>query len=176
MGASDWHYVVPYREDVAAALRDLRQATYDAGAYYHEEPDPTLSLTEAEFIAQLHPAGEESGINEFLLAEWHKAQRRPRPVDPDTLLASQPDSGTHTIIDMYRGVSSVPAPFTVSPLTPAQTMEFFGTGTPSDEQVAEWVNDGGNYGGRERWVGVYLIGYAADGSPQTLHFAGFSGD
>ena len=54
MGASGWHYVVPYREDVTAALRDLRQATYDAGEYYREDPDPTLAMTESSNLSLPH--------------------------------------------------------------------------------------------------------------------------
>jgi hypothetical protein len=145
-------------------------------SYYHEQPNATFALSETEFIAQLRPEEEESGINEFLLEEWRMAQRRPTPSDPDTLLASQPDSGTHSIIDMCRGVSVEPAMFTVSPLTPAELVDLFGTATPSTEQVTAWVDHTGGHGERKGWVGLYLISYAADGSPENLHFAGFSGD
>src|SRR5262245_46343637 len=102
MGASGWHYSVPYREDVEAALQELRQATYDAGDYYKDPPDPRYKLTEEEFVAQLDPEEEANGINEFLLEDWRRGQTLPTPVDPDTLLRSQPESGTHSIIDMVR--------------------------------------------------------------------------
>ena len=93
MGASGWSYSVAYQPDVAVALRQLRQDVYDRGEYHREEPDPTYALTEEEFRATLDPAHDDSGINEFLLDDWRAAQRRPRPVDPDSLFAAQPHSG-----------------------------------------------------------------------------------
>ncbi|GLI00277.1 hypothetical protein Pa4123_55530 [Phytohabitans aurantiacus] len=103
MGASGWHYLVPYRDDVAQALEELRHTVYNSGDFYREDPDPAHTLTEEQFIAQLDPADDDLGINEFLLDQWREAQQRPRPVDPDTLFQSQPHSGTHSIIDMARG-------------------------------------------------------------------------
>ncbi|SCE88990.1 hypothetical protein GA0074696_1481 [Micromonospora purpureochromogenes] len=76
---------------------------YDRGAYHREEPDPTYALTEDEFRATLDPAHDDSGINEFLLDDWRAAQRRSRPVDPDSLFAAQPHSGTHSVIGMVNG-------------------------------------------------------------------------
>ncbi|MEH1054339.1 hypothetical protein V6U89_03880 [Micromonospora sp. CPCC 206171] len=175
MGASGWSYSVAYQPDVAAALRQLRQDVYDRGEYYREEPDPTHALAEDEFRATLDPAHDDSGINEFLLNDWQAAQRRPRPVDPDSLLAAQPYSGTHSVIDMVDGVSDEPTACTVSPLTGEQLLAYFGTVHPAPDQVLAWMKSFDPYPIRERWEGVYVVSYV-DGHPDQIHFTGFSGD
>jgi hypothetical protein len=84
MGASGWHYLVPYQDDVAQALEELRHAVYNSGDFYREEPDATHALTEEQFIAQLDPAGDALGINEFLLDQWREAQQRARNLGRST--------------------------------------------------------------------------------------------
>src|SRR5690242_4495545 len=100
MGASDWSYTVPYSGDIAGALEQLRAEIYERGEYYKHEPDPALRMNEDEFKATLDLDNDRDGIQEFLLEEWRKAKNRPVPVDADTLIAAQPDSGTHSIIDI----------------------------------------------------------------------------
>jgi hypothetical protein len=176
MGASGWHYLVPYQDDVAQALEELRHAVYNSGDFYREEPDATHALTEEQFIAQLDPAGDALGINEFPLDQWREAQQRPRPVDPDTLFQSQPHSGTHSIIDMAHGVSTQPSMFTASPLTPQQLLESFATTTPTDQQTLAWAKRSGYSQYRTRWEGVYVVSHDAGGQPDQILFTGYSGD
>jgi hypothetical protein len=177
VGASSWHYTVDYQPDVGAALEQLRQDVYARGEYYREssgtDPDPDLGLTEAEFRAGLDPRHDTDGLNEAILDDWRERKRRPVPVDPDTLLAAQPHSGTHSIIDIYAGVSAAPGIGTVAPLTSDELVGFFRTTAPTPELVQEWMKRGD--AGRERWVGTYIVSYA-DGQPAHLHFCGFSGD
>ena len=176
MGSSAWSYTVPYQTDVAGALEQLRRDVYTRGDYYRESPDPTVAMSEEEFRATLDPRHEESGLNEALFEEWQAARRRPKPTDPNTLLASQPHSGTHSVIDIYRGVSAEPEMFTVSPLTSEELSEFFGTTTPTAGQVREWLGDcGGSPSIRSGWIGTYVISYLDD-RPDHIHFFGFSGD
>lgn len=176
MGSSAWSYTVPYQADVAGALEQLRRDVYARGDYYRESPDPTAAMSEEEFRATLDPRHEESGINEALLEEWQAAQRRPQPTGPNTLLASQPHSGTHSIIDIHRGISAEPEMFTASPLTSEKLSEFFGTTTPTTRQVRGWIDDcGGSPGIRSGWIGTYVISYRDD-RPDHIHFFGFSGD
>jgi hypothetical protein len=173
MGASGWHYTVDYQADVNAALQELRWDVYARGEYYKEQPGQDLDMTEAEFRASLgEPAEDDDGQYEFLVEDWLDRKSRPVPVDPDTLLAAQADSGTHSIIDMGNGVSARPQFATVSPLTGDGLMHAFGTETPSAEQVQAWIV---RCGDRERWVGTYVVSYR-DGAPHQLHFCGFSGD
>ncbi|WP_426503541.1 hypothetical protein ACPPVO_38785 [Dactylosporangium sp. McL0621] len=166
-----------YQPDVNAALQQLRREVYDRGAYYKESPSPDLDMTEEEFRASLGPApsdddDDDDGLYEFSIADWLDRKGRPVPVDPDTLIAAQPESGTHSIIDMANGVSTSPRFATVSPLTTEELIEKFGTVTPSSEQVRAWIVTSG---GRDRWVGTYVVSYR-DGQPDNLHFCGFSGD
>lgn len=112
-------------------------------------------------------------MNDAILEDWRAWRRRPTPVDPDTLLASQPHSGTHSIIDIDNGVASVPTPFTVSPLTDDELFDLVRTTRPTSEQVRERI---GRHGGtRDRWVGTYVVSYL-DGEPHQIHFFGVSGD
>jgi hypothetical protein len=175
MGASEWRYLVPYQADVGTALNQLRQEVYDRGEYYRESPerDADLDLTEEEFLARLGSRDDDDGLNDAIVADWRARKRRPVPVDPDTLLAAQPHSGTHSIIDMANGVADRPGFATVSPLTSAELITAFGSTAPSSDQVQEWMKAGG--GLRERWVGTYVISYR-DGQPDHIHFAGYSGD
>lgn len=171
-----------YQPDIAAALQQLRREVYARGEYHRaHDLDPRYALTKAEFMATLDPAHDELGLNEYFIEDWHNAQRdgraalvRSSPTDPDSLLASQPHSGTHSIIDM-RSVSAVPAAFAVSPLTNDQTLTFFGTLTPTRNQVVEWMKSFDPYPIRDRWQGIYVISYV-DGRPDEIHFVGFSGD
>ena len=181
VGASEWSYSVAYQPDVAAALNQLRQEVYDRGEYHRaEDLDPRYALTEAEFVATLEP-DRGDGVHEFLIEDWRDAQddgraalARSSPTDPDSLLASQPESGTHSIIDMC-GVSAKPAAMTVSPLTDEQSLTFFGTLTPTTDQVVEWRETFDPSAIRERWQGISVVSYV-EGRPDQIHFTGFSGD
>jgi hypothetical protein len=174
VGASQWWYTVVYRHDVAAALRQLRQDVYERGEYYREpaEDDSDLHMTEEEFRAQLDPRNDDSGLNDAIVEDWLERRHRPVPVDPDSLVAAQPHSGTHSIIDMVNGVSTRPSFATVSPLTPEELLDVFATTTPTSDQVQEWMKTAGT---RTRGVGTYVISYR-DGQPDHIHFCGYSDD
>jgi hypothetical protein len=176
MGASDWDYSVPYREDVAAALEQLRADVYARGEYYEERPDPSLQLTEEEFVAALHLDDDPDGIKRSQLEWWREAKARPAPVDADTLLAAQPDSGTHSIIDICDGLSEQREVCKAAPLSAEQILDFFGTERPTTEQVREWIDSFDVARIRSRWEGAYVLSYSPAGEPEQIHFAGFSGD
>jgi hypothetical protein len=108
VGASQWWYTVDYQRDVAAALRQLRQDVYERGEYYREPAgdEPDLQLTEEEFRARLDPGKDDDGFNDAIVEDWLERKHRPVPVDPDSLVAAQPHSGTHSIIDMINGAST----------------------------------------------------------------------
>jgi len=111
-------------------------------------------------------------MNDSILEDFRYARRRPTPVDPDTLVAAQPHSGTHSIIDISEGVSAAPEMFTASPLTDEELLDIAGTVTPTSEQVRTL---GGWGAERDRWVGTYVVAYL-DGQPHEIHFLGYSGD
>ncbi len=176
VGASVWHYSVPFQDDIAGALEQLRAAVYERGEYYRQEPNPTAEMTEDEYRATLNLDDDPSGIHQFLLEEWLKAKERPIPVDADTLVAAQPESGTHSIIDICEGVSEWPDMCTASPLTAEQLQEFFATERPTTVQVREWMSIYRIGEIRDRWSGAYVVSYSAAGEPEQIHFTGFSGD
>lgn len=190
MGASGWRYEVAWEPDVAAALQRLRQDVFASGGYYREDPDGGYldemlggggrsRMSEAEFEATLDPDDEDRGINDALREVWRQAQggaNHAPPSTPEELLAAQPHSGTHSIIDIARGVSPTPAWSTASPLTAEQLTAAFGTLTPSTPQVRSWLEGYPEGGLRDRWQALYVISYGPDGTPHRLHFAGFSGD
>src|SRR5579859_6346410 len=49
MGASGWSYFIPYQEDIAQALQDLRQKIFEEGDYqklwlYYEVPEEVFEV------------------------------------------------------------------------------------------------------------------------------------
>jgi hypothetical protein len=77
---------------------------------------------------------------------------------------------------MFGGVSETPQPFTVSPLTPEQLRQEFGTEQPDVEMVTRWMAGGSGVAPYRRgWSGAYVTAYA-DGEPSHLCFTGISGD
>ncbi|MFI7577839.1 hypothetical protein [Micromonospora sp. NPDC049497] len=104
-------------------------------------------------------------------AAWRAAQIE--VTDSNSLLASQPFSGTHSIIDMT-GVSATSAPHMVAPVPAEELDELFGTRRPAATTVAEAIENS-TLTGLERWHGRYVIGYDGD-VPRAIYFVGYSGD
>jgi hypothetical protein len=169
VGASGWSYRRPYRADVAAVLAALRQEVYETGDFYREPESPWARMTEAEFVAEAMDKRGEVDEDELALFRASKIV----PFDPDSLLRSQPESGTHSIIDLPCGVAPKPGWGTVSPLTAPQLLDLFGTSTPAPDQVEAATDRICEL--RKRWEGAYIVSYL-DGTPAEIHFAGFSGD
>jgi hypothetical protein len=160
---------VPYQPDIAAALDVARWDAYRAGNYYQSEPTPEArAMSEDEYVRWCESTeGTQASLE--VSEEWRAAQID--PVDPDSLLASQPFSGTHSIIDMTE-VGSEPCEHTVAP-APAEVLdELFGTRTPTTAQVEDALDILDLYG---RWCGTYVVGHQ-EGRPHTIYFVGHSGD
>lgn len=183
MGASEWSRKVPYQPDLTAALRQCREEAYREGDFYRVEPDPrALVMTEEEYVAvevaamhaQLVEAfGEEDAgepDDEMARTAWHAAQVE--VTGPDSLLESQPFSGTHSVIDMT-GVAEEPDGGRVAPLPDADLDEWFGTRRPSAPAVDQALEKG--LSGFGRWHGAYVIAYRGD-EPEAIYFFGWSGD
>ncbi|WP_330186435.1 hypothetical protein KZZ52_28925 [Dactylosporangium sp. AC04546] len=174
MGSSGWSYTVEYQADVNAALQQLRQQVYERGDYHRESRDPDLDMTDEEFRASLAPRDADPERYDAIVEDWLERRSRPEPIDPDTLVAAQPHSGTHSIMDMVNGVSAEPAFATVSPLAADNLMYTFGTVTPTTSQVQAWMSND-TFGERDAWVGTYVVSYH-DGRPDHIHFCSRSGD
>ncbi len=172
MGASSWVSRVVYQPDIAAALEVARWDAFRSGDFYRTDDLPqALTMTEEEFVEWL--------VDDFgPLAEpdarplW-RAVRAGEPSDPDTLRFIQPESGTHSVIDMG-SVSDVADMFAVAPVPDEVLDDLFGTRTPSTDAVAE-VAATGELDLYDRWHGTYVIGYRGV-TPEAIFFVGHSGD
>jgi len=183
VGASSWSARADYQEDLEVALRIARQVAYQRGAFYRAEQDAEArTMTEEQYVVRQMAAMSDSLPDDlrdegwepddsFAREAWHAAQIE--VTDPDTLLASQPFSGTHSVIDMT-GVGAVPADGVVAPVPDGVLDDIFGTRRPSVAAVEAAIGRHaiGDFG---RGRGGYLIAY--DGAvPAYVYFLGHSGD
>lgn len=191
MGASGWHVRVSYQDDIDAALQEARWDAYNRRHYYlAPRNEKALSMTEEEYVAHgigefraMFPDGvsglpglppELDGI-EYDGDDYREAWRAAKieVTGPDSLLDSQPYSGTHCIIDMTH-VASEPEDFGVAPASDEFLMQTFGTVQPEADAIEAAIR-AHRVEGFARWHGMYLIAYAA-GVPDAIIFVGFSGD
>jgi hypothetical protein len=120
MGAEPWDYYVPYREDVPAAMEDLKQQEFAAGRYDRGmgwDKPPAASIGEA--LDNAHEEGTSSILDITTVSD-------------DTY---DPDLGDH--------------PFSiVFPMSDAQLVEHYGTTKPTRTDLKragefpEWVDRG----------------------------------
>lgn len=175
MGASDWKYFVPYETDTNAALQKLRQQVFERGEYLKVDyGDDWRNMTEDEAIEAFFDESDPE-LSEIVIDDWRAIKELTEPTSPESLLEWNRESGTHSIIDIYRGVSEQPQSGTISPLTSEQLKTFFGTLKPNHEMVANWLTSFDITEIRDRWDGVYITIYDGD-IPTEYCFAGFSGD
>src|SRR5664279_3921906 len=166
MGASGWSYFVPYEADIHTALEKLRQEVFQRGDYLLMEDWELWGEADDRIEAGDDPAV----VNADRLA---KRAALPKPASIDELFEWNEDAGTHSIIDIERGVSTDPDFGTVSPLTDHQLIAAFGTTKPIHAQIEQWDDSGDPLGSlRGRGKGLYIAVYE-DGSPSELYFAGF---
>lgn len=160
MGASGWAYLVPYQPDINWALQELRQEIFQAGDYYK----PT------EWYKRLHEMNiiDERKLNERL----KEFESIPEPKTVQELIELRGEEGTHSIIDIEKA-SSIRDIRVISPLTPQEFADIFGTDKPTREMVEQKAYELRDL--RERWEGVYVVVYK-DGLPDEIFFIGFSGD
>jgi hypothetical protein len=173
VGASAWVSRVAYQPDIAAALQTARWEAFRAGDFYRnpDELSEARGMTEDEFVAWcMEEWGPPVGGQQARFT-WRAAQTEPG--DPDALVATQPYSGTHSVIDMT-GIADTPDYFMVAPVSDELLDAMFSTRTPTTDAVAAAVAAGklDLYG---RWHGTYIVGHR-DGTPEVIFFVGHSGD
>ena len=184
MGASGWHSRVPYQDDIDAALQQARQHAYDTGDYLDNSSiaEEARSMSEEEYVARGIERLRAVFASDPVTATWEVTGEEDRIVwraaqvivtGPDSLLESQPYSGTHSVIDMTH-VAEHPEEHAVTPSSDAYLEETFGTTRPAVEAIEDAIGQG-RLGGFARWCGRYLIGYR-DGQPAEIFFVGHSGD
>lgn len=176
MGASCWHARVSYQDDIGAALRLARQDAYDRGDYYRQEPNERArSMSEEDYVTWAVAEFGASGTEDWELDEFREEWRAAigEVTGPDSLLRSQPYSGTHSVIDMVR-VSDESDYSTVSPAPTEELLELFGTIRPAAADVEAAIGQG-SLDGFARWHGKYVIAFDGD-EPKEIFFVGWSGD
>jgi hypothetical protein len=147
MGAHPYWYVVKYRDDVQAALQELREREFRAGRY-----NPVIPFLEFP----LGPNAPAPGARHATIEEAFE--------DSDA-------DGTRSILDLER-VSDEPDFGAVTALGDEVLQELFGTTRPTREMVERnedlWEE-------LERGQGIYIVLYEGD-EPTELFFAGYSYD
>jgi len=157
MGSSSWTYFIPYRPDVASAIRDYQQEMFLAGEYYTpsvDGPDGRGMTTLAELWA-----------NEDLTDA----------------------GGTHSLLDIRRIHTDVqpgllddpslsPEPC-LAPLPDDRRQEVLGGGSPDRAVVRGLLarRPPPPWAGLPRGIGLYLVTYDAD-MPVEIAVWGRSGD
>jgi len=150
MGGHFWSYVVPYQEDIQAALEALREREFRAGRFWQ-------------------PSEVQPGFFGRILG---RPPSKPKP--PATIreaLKISDATGTRSILDMER-ISETPDLGAVSPLPPDELRRLFGTTEPTREMIEhsdEFVES------LERGQGVYIT-LCREGKPEEIYFAGYSFD
>jgi hypothetical protein len=147
VGAHPYWYVVKYREDVDAALQDLREREFRAGRYNPVIPFPDFPLG---------PNAPAPGAQHATIEEAFE--------DADA-------NGTRSILDLDR-VSDETDFGVVTPLGDDALEELFGTTRPTREMVEgnfDFWED------LERGQGIYIVLHKG-GQPDELFFAGYSYD
>ena len=151
MGASGWHYKVPYNDDAGGALQQLRQEVFASGAYAKawtglDDFPPELIAGELAEMAEM--AGrpvDPASIDRLAAGE--------DPVSIDEALLWSMDSGTHSILDIVNGIGHEPDFGIITPFARAAYIEVFGTERPSEAAVeAQLMNLDSMV--RERWQGI----------------------
>ena len=150
MGASGWRYVVPYQEDLAAALDALRRQVFADGDFISPSEDG-------------YP--EPASVEDLLLDEYGYFMWT---------------NGTHSILDVIEVVPAEDTdqqPGTVRPFTPDETRQVFGTVEPGHADYDRLADDllFEKIGLPERWT-ARAVTLWADGKPAQIAFWGYSGD
>ena len=179
MGASGWHYFVPYQSEIDKALQELRDEVFKKGEYGAEYTHFIAPLSEIESgeMAKQFPHISIEKIEEFkkelqaIQKMWPSSKRR-KPKTIAALLKQSGEEGTHSIIDI-QGISETPDFEKISPLPSAYLTQFFGTEKPTREMTEQKINEIQDL--CERWQGFYLIVFQND-TPHEILFAGVSGD
>jgi hypothetical protein len=147
VGASGWSYFVPYQPDLNAALEALRHKVFTDGDYWWAR----------------------GGFGKPASAYDN------RPTTLDELYGDEwvQESGTHSILDMFRVLADGEAPDygTVAPVTREEAELHAGTAVLTREHV-----DAIDYLAERRWFGRCAVLHDADGQPSEIYFWGFSGD
>jgi hypothetical protein len=148
MGASGWEYYVPYQADLDAALDALRATVFAEGAYWWAVPYE-LGKSAADF------------------------PNRPRTEDELWAADDVKESGTHSILDVFRVADPGEAATygLVMPVTADEAAPITGGAELTRDHVGalEPLT-------ADRGVGRCAVLHDAAGTPTEIYFWGASGD
>ncbi|MEU8179238.1 hypothetical protein AB0B85_22490 [Micromonospora sp. NPDC049044] len=147
MGASGWKYFVAYQPDLDAALDALRDEVFAEGRYWWARGEIPSSASD-------YPN---------------------RPATMKELFddESVQESGTHSILDVYRVLDEGETPEfgTVEPVSAAEALRHAGTERLTREHV-----DAIEGLAAQGWFGRCAVLHDAQGEPEEIYFWGYSGD
>src|SRR5262245_10548722 len=132
MGGHFWSYVVPYQDDVQAALEKLKEQEFRAGRFWQ-------------------PSEVEPGFFGRILGHPPTKPKPPRTIREALKISDA--TGTRSILDMER-ICKRPDLGAISPIPPDDLQRFFGTTEPTREMIErsdEFIES------LERGQGVYII-------------------
>ena len=168
MGAHPYFYFIPYQKDIRAALQALREREFKAGRY-----DPAMQMADPPtYMFQMRFPPDES---------WPSPGAQHNSVEE--AIDASTESGTGSILDLSR-VGSVPDFCTVCPLDDEDSVQLFGTTTPTREQLETVLLTKWKPGSPafhlfwdriERGQGRYIATYS-DSEPREIFFVGYSFD
>jgi hypothetical protein len=164
MGASIWHYFVPYTEHLDAALQLLQESVFREGRYYKLNPD-----AQPRSINELREMNEESGTHSILdvwAIEEEAADKA--PAEDGMAAGEMPDDQS---LDWY--AASISNMGKVFRLSRADCVVLFGTAEPSRVDAESKIIEIANR--CDRWTGKFVVIYDS-GTPAELLFVGVSGD
>jgi hypothetical protein len=172
VGASGWHYFVPYQPDVDKALQELRQDVFQRkGKLLQIDPYWKWMTFEELYPFALDLSAAERAAYE---AEYERLQALEEPTTIEALLEWNRPDGTGSILDIER-VSPTPNFAAVSPVPTEQLRAWFDTDRPSRTMLEQAAQDGWIFDDCERGQGYYFIVFQ-DGEPSEICFVGVSGD
>jgi hypothetical protein len=151
VGASEWWYVVPYQEDLEAALEALRRRVFTDGDF----------ISPADFGLPVPETVDDLAYQEMY----------------EEFMGT---NGTHSIIDVTRGVlrpgDDLGGESTIWSLTDEEAQRVFGSARPTrddfdaaGQRALQDLVTGG------RWTGRAVVLWAGD-DPDEIAFWGYSGD
>jgi hypothetical protein len=163
MGASGWHYLAPYDDDVERALQQLRRDVLARGDFLRQY---------SGFGGLRLPLWMRLLAGVLGLASAAKRRRLMKLGDPDAAAEAAGEGGTHSVIDLV-GTSRVRTTGYAT-RAPARVLEqIYGTATPTRADVERHAGDLDEQ--LDRGEAYYVVVYR-DGRPDELYFEGNSGD
>jgi hypothetical protein len=179
MGASGWYYFTPLRGSVARSLEVLRRRVFECKEYGSPAQHSWDAMSPAErddamreLLDAIPPEQREPmrALVEYKLTERGEA---PEPASIEELLERRGEDGTHSILDISRGLSEAPEFAAAFPMPDSVKRDLYGTIEPTRPQVEGHAMERNEQ--LERWQCWYVLVYK-DGRPEEVYFEGCSGD